>query len=1121
MLGSSAIGKRFITKNLDTLYQVSNSRHIPVNFSSTELRTTVSRILRLLINYDHVQTLEKLLNAIHGDVEKTHRFSKTSVDDKENHPVDRWIERFASTDSQIDTTPSWIALPGIAIKIGWLGEILNSMSWSNSRTNVSTLAFLARNRPGMAVIGDIAALHRYAFRAVARINRDAKSTSTSLGALSGLDDTADDWPKSGAQFLSMRIHIIITKFFKALIRLLWSKRAHDENYNRHATVLAEGIAKQLVKHLDAEPQTEDRAAIGLVTMLLFDERGPDGRVNFLLFSQFLKHGGVQALRESAERILDRIDNATTEERQTHYPAVRMAMITISALVSTSAITENNQVSAYTIDPYAMLSQLRIDLAPVVHRVWMSSWLLEAPVPIIKSSTKAMLAIMQGKGELAPENTMDPARGSASIVAELLGRANPAAEAVRPRVVADPARVNQLVDMGFGRGAAESALLRARNNVAAATDLLLSMPHLFNEDGPAEPEAENDGGDNPEAPNDAAEEAPAPEAEGDVVVVAEAPADVPAAAAPVDGEASEPIAAADDEQAIAIEPVAEAQAATEASASTMDLDQPLSDSEPSRPSIPESTLRGDDLRKELRRQLDELRAKYKDDILPRALAVLDKADDLVFDLLSAFPTGDEGLLKLLNHTLEAINSSGERSEAIINSRLRMLAIFMRSTPSLTFDAASQKLAVDIITPLQMDSPRPKWTVSLFVFGEVIFAAAETITASKIGDEPSEIMASTEVLDSVVPELAISLNLILSDPNATRDELISALRLLVTLSRRHEDLVPLQSLLEPFKKAEGKLSGVQPYVSMIFRHAFEDADSLTNAMRREIRSYLGRNKVTDVNHFVKQLRQVACRDPVLFIQSVEKECSLLDPTPSQSVYHLRALEEATKAVPTDVFQADDTSALAPVMDLLVAELDGLPDANAVYSGLIGSLITEIVGSYVAPKRMFIAALRKKSAKGGLATIVNDMICKVNLTDLTATHDTKNPTDSSRRIMLSSWLTSLLVALSAEPGAELKEDAEHLTTVRKSLLEVVAKSIKDTPSLDPNAYYGRLWALGELVQRLLNPPSTDKSADHSNIQIARIMLEKSFVSLLTAAAGEVDLNYPGVKLVLGSLLKALDQL
>jgi E3 ubiquitin-protein ligase HUWE1 len=51
--------------------------------------------------------------------------------------------------------------------------------------------------------------------------------------------------------------------------------------------------------------------------------------------------------------------------------------------------------------------------------------------------------------------------------------------------------------------------------------------------------------------------------------------------------------------------------------------------------------------------------------------------------------------------------------------------------------------------------------------------------------------------------------------------------------------------------------------------------------------------------------------------------------------------------------------------------------------------------------------------------------------------------------------------------------------------------------------------------------KDADSGNIQVARIMLEKNYVSLLTAAAGEVDLNYPGVKLVLGSLLKALEQL
>lgn len=848
-------------------------------------------------------------------------------------------------------------------------------------------------------------------------------------------------------------------------------------------------------------------------------------MNLLLFAQFQKQGGIIALRDAAHRVLDRMDQASEEQRPAAFAAVRMAMLVISALIGPSSASESGQANAASVDPHAMVSQLRLDLGPTVHRVWMASWLLKAPTAIIKSSTKAMLTIMEGKSELPPNNGLDVTRGSASIVAELIGRAPPPHELPRARPVASPDRISQLVDMGFGPRAAESALLRSRNNVAAATDLLLTMPHLFNEDEPpnAVEGAQHNEGDAAPSAGEAGVEGSAPSLR---VGEPEAAAHEAAEGGPQAEIANGP-AQTDDIPAESAAPgapvIPQGQEVTDAMDVDQILQQAVNASILARTSDPEPPIDREAHRKALHAQVDDLRAKYKDDIVPRALAILDHADELVFDLLPAFPTGDEGLLRLLNHTLEAIINQAEDSERIINARLRMLAIFMRGASGLNIDAKVQQLAVDIITPLQMDSPRPKWTVSMLVFAEVVFAAAENITSAKIGDEPAEVMVPTETLDAIAPELSVSLNLILSDPEATRDELISALRLLVSLSRRHEDLVPLQSLLEPFKKADAKLNGLQPYISMIFRHAFEDADSLTNAMRREIRSYLGRNKVTDVNHFVKQLRQAACRDPALFIQAVEKECSLLDPTPSQSVYHIRALEETTvKTAASDVFQADDASGLTSVMDLLVAELDGLADTSAVYSGLIASLITEIVGSYVAPKRMFIAALRRKSAKGGLASVVNDMVCRVHLTDLTAApSDTKDPTDSSRRVMLSSWVTSLLVALSTEPGAELKDDVEQITTARKALLEVLAKAIKENPSLDPNAYYGRLWALGELVQRLLNPSPAEKTSSQSNIQVARIMLEKNFVSILTAAAGEIDLNYPGVKVVLGSLLKALDQL
>lgn len=851
--------------------------------------------------------------------------------------------------------------------------------------------------------------------------------------------------------------------------------------------------------------------------LLNAERGPEGRLNTVLFLAFHKAGGVKALLAVADKIVSRMDGlpettddkdeAAKEEVSKATAGLRLVLVVISGLVSPYSLVDSPQTHALlsgsdTWSPHDILVQIRLDALPLVHRIWSASWLPTTPVPVIKAAAKAFLTIMDGQSEIKSESVPAPV---AHVVQPPI---------VRAPLTADPARVDQLVDMGFARGAAEQALVRARNNIMTATDLILSMPHIF-QDAPTEGEA-NQGDNNEEdaennnGPNDADQE----RTEGGDAGQASNP----------EGEQTAPTDTIEtDETAASNE--GEAPAASE-NAETQPTDAPATETETAMevdvpPAVP------------IRERLDALRSSYKGDIGSRALTLLDSAEDLVFDLISAFPSGMEGVKALLGHALQGVQDTSDKRDNHLSSRLRMLAIFMRQVEDISLDVATQQNVVDIITPLKIEtSPRPKWACALMIFAEAAFAASDAITVTKIGEEPMAVTMSAETLDTAVAPLTELINTILLDNDSSRDELISALRLFVVVSRRRRDIITpdfLKTVLAPFKVPAVKLSGCQPYISMIVRHAFEDQDTLVSTMRREIRMYLTRNKVTDVNHFIRQMRQTAARDPAAFIIAVEKECTLNDPSPAQSVYHVRALPETTTVESDPFSDSHDDSALLPIMDLLVGELGVAvqTEGSHTYGGTIVSLLTEILGSYVAPKRVFVTSLRRQGlfpgSKGGLATIINEIICKVGLTDLEATHNAKNPTESSRRLMLSSWSTSMLVALSCDPGGDLKEDAEALATVRKNLLDVVAKAIKETAPSDPNARYGRLFALGELVYGLLLVRSgpAARQIDPASMQIAKIMLEKSFVSLLTAASGEVDLNYPGVRLVLGSLLRALDHL
>jgi E3 ubiquitin-protein ligase HUWE1 len=121
-------------------------------------------------------------------------------------------------------------------------------------------------------------------------------------------------------------------------------------------------------------------------------------------------------------------------------------------------------------------------------------------------------------------------------------------------------------------------------------------------------------------------------------------------------------------------------------------------------------------------------------------------------------------------------------------------------------------------------------------------------------------------------------------------------------------------------------------------------------------------------------------------------------------------------------------------------------------------------------------------------------------------------------------MLVALCSDitTGSDAKVVSEDLTSIRKTVLDAIIKVLKDSSTQDANVRYGKLWAMGELVYRLL----TAKSAiaprhDDSSLLLAKAMVEKNFVGLITDAMGGVDLNFPNIKVPLMSLLKALDHL
>lgn len=136
-----------------------------------------------------------------------------------------------------------------------------------------------------------------------------------------------------------------------------------------------------------------------------------------------------------------------------------------------------------------------------------------------------------------------------------------------------------------------------------------------------------------------------------------------------------------------------------------------------------------------------------------------------------------------------------------------------------------------------------------------------------------------------------------------------------------------------------------------------------------------------------------------------------------------------------------------------------------------------------------------------------------------------DARKRIMLCNWAMSTIVALCVDSQGETRSSPTTLSAVRRTVLEAINKSFKEVPPSETvDVRYGRLLALADLCHKLLVTrvsPGSSKAPDVIATEIAKIMLEKSFVGTLTGILSEVDLNYPNMQSLVTAILRPLEYL
>ena len=225
---------------------------------------------------------------------------------------------------------------------------------------------------------------------------------------------------------------------------------------------------------------------------------------------------------------------------------------------------------------------------------------------------------------------------------------------------------------------------------------------------------------------------------------------------------------------------------------------------------------------------------------------------------------------------------------------------------------------------------------------------------------------------------------------------------------------------------------------------------------------------------------------------------------------------------------------LVEVQQAEKKDAADMLHFYACFLMQLLAELVASYDSCKLSFMNFHKKRqlgSSSGSIPAKLRTAALNYFFNDLIvpggAVTDADS-TESRNKRALANLAMSVIVALTADtaPHAALKDVNPELISVRKHVLDGLCKAIRDlaTTNDSVDAKYGKTSVLAELCHRLLTAKPNDmgmRQNEDLSLHIAKLMLEKNFVAVLTTALADIDLHLPLARPVLEKVLKPLEHL
>ncbi|KAG0231894.1 hypothetical protein BGW42_008561 [Actinomortierella wolfii] len=763
------------------------------------------------------------------------------------------------------------------------------------------------------------------------------------------------------KFVLTQLTHFISRLYHGIAKMLFARRDFEKTQRAQAFKIADSLAKVLQANVtwaraaSADPVYKYpylTTMLRLIPHLFLDERS-NTTLQTIVVVSFVRTGGLETIFEIMDSLWKEMKTLQSEGKDAKdetlnavYSAVEVVLGIYQSLTSAKLMLDSSHTPALIskdgskstdyFEPHDFIIRARMAVLPKARAIWMEPALSKCPPSIVRNVIQIVINILKANGETKPEAPA-PTRQPVVIESTNIFGSRP--------LVPDANGVAILLDMGFPRAAAESALIRCGNNLERATEYLLTHQEvvaaaIYDQEreeaaaraaaqaaaqapaaGSTSTEAGASGGDSGEGSSSAT---------GNNQEAAPNPSTSESAAQPAEN-VDEDEEMDEDE---ALRQALEMSVAKEEEEPKENPEEP-STSEPSKSEeeIAEELAKAT---KEIKEELNKARDEFRLVLVPRSLEIISSVKDSVFSvknlLLLMCKEKSEPVLDAIVEDItkfKNVNDSTVEATSIdFGVRLRLMALlFSEANLQPKLENYKATLLPLLMTVFNKEITTPNafaidtWLSPLLLMVESFVslndeprvAVDDTATESKTSSTQQD-KEMTEVIfsDADLEKMLFSCMDLLKRPSLNKEVVLSVFRILVRLTRHHtlaKAFLHANGLQLAFNTLKGDSIGVQGQqglIIMILRHIIEDSNVLQATMEREIIRWFNqpsRLKTGDIQLYLRHNNYLGLRDLDAFIAGTLKLCKV---SKFDSAYRALQLTLTKSADPADSNQSGNKAA-----------------------------------------------------------------------------------------------------------------------------------------------------------------------------------------------------------------------